>query len=62
MTIQKNIALSEVTLEKFERYFPKTSLSWAVDMLLEKFVAQYDKTPEEYAEIAAQELKEEISS
>lgn len=61
-TIQKNVALSEPTLRKFEQYFPSASLSWALDMLLEKFVAQYDKTPEEYAAIAAQELKEEISS
>lgn len=61
-SIRKEIHLTERNVRLFERYFPKTSLSWALDLLLEKFIEQYDRTPEEYIEEAAKSLKEEIGS
>lgn len=57
---QVNVQLSEVNLEKFARYYPGRNLSWALDLLLEKFVSVLDKTPEEYADIAIQHFREEI--
>lgn len=58
--VQKNVQISSINIENFEKHFPKGNLSWVLDMLLEKFVAQYQHTPAEYADIAARELKEEI--
>lgn len=58
--VQKNVQLSEINIAEFEKHYPKGNLSWALDMLLERFVAQFHHTPQEYAEIAARELKEEI--
>jgi hypothetical protein len=60
MIVQKNVQLSEVNVKAFERHYPTASLSWCLDLLLEKFVAAHNKTPAEYAEIAVRELKEEI--
>lgn len=57
--VQKNVQLSEVNIAEFEKHYPKGNLSWALDLLLEKFVAQFKHTPQEYAEIAARELGEE---
>lgn len=59
--VRKDVQLDEKNVAAFERHFPKSSLSWALDLLLEKFVEQYTHTPEEYAALASQELKEEIS-
>lgn len=57
---QVNVQLSETNLSSFAKYYPGKNLSWALDLLLEKFVMQLDKTPEEYAEIAVQQLKDEL--
>lgn len=58
--VQKNVQLSKPNVARFEQLFPKGNLSYTLDLLLERFVAQYDKTQLEYAEIAARELKESI--
>jgi hypothetical protein len=44
----------------FARYYPGKNLSWALDLLLEKFVSQMKVTPEEYAELAVEHFKEEF--
>lgn len=59
--IRKEVHLSESTVEDFDRIFPKGSLSWVVDRLLEKFVAQYKRDTDEYVKVAAEELKQEIA-
>lgn len=59
--IRKEISLDEGHVKEFEVLFPGTPLSFVLNLLLEKFVCQYKMTPEEYAEVAARELKEEIS-
>lgn len=58
--VRKEVHLSRVNVEAFERHFPKTSLSWCLDLLLEKFVIQFNRTPEEYAEEAARALKDQL--
>lgn len=57
--LRRVINLNKEHVEAFEQLFPEASLSWALDMLLEKFVAQYNQSPAELAEVASQELKEE---
>lgn len=58
--IQKNVQLSKPNVDRFNELFPKGNLSYTLDLLLERFNAQYGKTQAEYAEIAARELKESI--
>lgn len=58
-TVRKMVQLSEENVNAFFEHYPDGSLSWALDMLLEKFVSQFQHTAREYAEIAAKELKEE---
>lgn len=57
---QYNVQLSEVNVENLARYYPGRNLSHILDLLLEKFVATIDKTPQEYAALAVQHLKEEL--
>lgn len=60
-TIERRVLLNEENIKKFDEHFPNGSLSWALDLLLGKFMDQYKHTPQEYADIAAKELKEEIT-
>lgn len=58
--VQKNVQLSEENVKTFEARYPKGSLSWILDMLLEKFNSVQQVSPEEYAALAAKELGEEL--
>jgi len=58
-SVRKMIQLSEANVDAFFERFPEGSLSWALDMLLERFIAQYKMTAKEYADIAAEQLREE---
>lgn len=60
-TVRKEVQLNEDNFNRFKEHFPDGSLSWALDLLLGKFMDQYKHTPQEYAELAAKELKEEIT-
>ena len=54
-----NVQLSEVNVENFHKYFPKGNLSWALDLLLEKFTSQFTVTPDELAQKSVEEFREE---
>lgn len=60
--IQRNVQLNEDDVQWFERTYPKASLSATLGLLLEKYRRVTEFTPENYAEIAARELKEELES
>jgi hypothetical protein len=60
--IRKTVTLSVENVKAFEKHYPESNLSWALDLLLEKLVAQFDRTAEEYAEAAVQDLKEELET
>ena len=55
-----NLQLTESNVMRFNQLHPGRNLSYHVDQLLTKYNGLFEKTPEEYAEIAAQELKEEL--
>jgi len=61
-TVRKTITLSEINVKAFERYYPEGNLSWALDLLLEKLIAQFDHTAKEYAEMAVETFKEETTA
>lgn len=58
--IQRSIQLNEDDVRWFENTYPKASLAAILGLLLEKYRKVATMTPAMYAEIAAQELKEEI--
>ncbi len=60
-TVRKTITLSEINVKNFERYYPESNLSWALDLLLEKLIEQFDHTAAEYAAIAVEAMKDEVS-
>jgi hypothetical protein len=60
--VRKNIELNAEPVEMFARYFPTASLGDTLSMLLEKFMALQVHTPEEYAQVAAEQLKDEVAS
>lgn len=55
--VRKTVELSKDNVDWLNAHYPKNL--WAIlDMLLEKFRFAHDKTPEDYAEIGARELKQ----
>lgn len=54
------VQLDEPVVDRFYQLHPGKNLSYHISMLLSKYVGLYDKTPEEYAQIAVDELKEEL--
>lgn len=54
--VRKTVELSRDNVEWLSEHYPKNL--WAIlDLLLEKFRMAHDKTPQDYAEIGAMELK-----
>lgn len=58
--IRKNVELNADNVEWFQRHYPQGSLAAMISMLFDKFVEANEKTPQEYAQIAAQELSEDL--
>ena len=60
-TVRKTVELSEINVEWFYATYSgvasKASLSWILDLMLEKFRELHDKTPSELAELGAAELR-----
>lgn len=59
-TIRKTVTLPSDDVEWFGRTYGDATLSWAMTMMLHEFRQAHEKTPQEYAAIAARELKEDI--
>jgi hypothetical protein len=57
--LKVKLNLNREVVEKFREQYPTGSLTWVLNLLLEKFVS-VNVSPETYAEIAARELREEI--
>lgn len=52
---RKTVSLSKGNIEWFENTYGKSaSLSWALDLLFQKFREAHTLTPDEYAKIGAQ--------
>lgn len=60
--IQRNIQLHDDDVRWLEETYPKISLSAILGLLLSKYRAVTEHTPEYYAEVAAKELKEDLES
>lgn len=60
-TIRKSVELDENNVQWFHDTYSgitnKASLSWLLDLMLQKFRDAHEKTPEQLAEIGAAELK-----
>lgn len=60
-TVTKQVQLNSATVDRFHEIYGgitnNASLSWVLDLLLEKFVEAHTHTPAELASIGAAELK-----
>lgn len=57
--IRKNVSLNKDDIDWFHKtYGEEASLSWVLTLLLSEYKKIHDKTPAEYAEIAAKQLVE----
>lgn len=60
---RKMVSLSTDNIDWFERTYGKeASLSWALDLMFQKFRDAHTHTPEEYAKIGAQMAVADIES
>jgi hypothetical protein len=57
--VRKMLDLNAEPVQQFYKYYPGGSLTDVLSLLLEKYMRLHEHTPEEYAEIAANELKDE---
>lgn len=58
--MRKGIELNQDDVTWFEEQYPNGSLSGVIQMLFSRFREANEKTPHEYAEIAAKQLTEEL--
>ena len=59
-TIKMHVVLDKNHVEWFNETFKGASLSWWLNLLMEKGKEAMTVTPEEYARIAAERLKEDL--
>lgn len=63
--VRKTVELNEDNVEWFYKTYEgiggKPSLSWVLDLMLEKFKEAHVHTPAEYAILGAAELKRQLS-
>lgn len=57
--VRKTLDLNAEPVQLFYQYYPGGSLTDVLSLLLEKYMSLHEKTPTEYAEIAAAELLDE---
>jgi len=51
------VALNAENVDKFYELYNDTALTWALDMLLEKFIEAHEVSPQDVAAVGARELK-----
>lgn len=61
-TTRVNISLDSDNVEWFNETYKGASLSWWINLLLQKSKEVMTTTPEDFARIAAEALKEELHS
>lgn len=61
-TTRMNVSLDTGHVEWFNETYKGASLSWLLNLLLEKFKDVNNVKPEDYAKLAAEQLKEELNS
>jgi hypothetical protein len=61
-TTKKCVDLVTVDVEWFENTYPRGSFSWILSMLLSEFRIAMEKSPQDYAKIGAQAMREMLEN
>lgn len=57
---RKNVELNTDNVEWFESHYPRGSMSTIISMLFDKFCETHQMTPKQYADLAVEELNEDL--